>query len=46
MPFGLVGAPSTFMKAVTDIFLACLDKFLVLYMDDLLIYSTSEKEHW
>jgi predicted aspartyl protease/transposase InsO family protein len=45
VPFGLTNGPATFQRYVNDKFLDCLDKFLTIYVDDLLIYSKNEKEH-
>jgi RNase H-like domain found in reverse transcriptase/Reverse transcriptase (RNA-dependent DNA polymerase)/Integrase zinc binding domain/Chromo (CHRromatin Organisation MOdifier) domain/gag-polyprotein putative aspartyl protease len=45
MPFGLCNAPGTFQHFVNDTFSDYLDKFLAAYLDDLLIYSNSLKEH-
>lgn len=45
MPFGLCNAPGTFQHYMNDTFRDFLDEFLVVYLDDLLIYSDSLKEH-
>ena len=45
MPFGLCNAPGTFQHYMNDTFREFLDKFLVIYLDDLLIYSETLAEH-
>ena len=45
VPFRLTGAPGTFQHFVNDTFRGFLDIFLLAYLDDLLIYSKTLKEH-
>lgn len=45
MPFGVTNAPGVFMEYMNRIFQAYLDRFVVVFIDDILIYSKSEKEH-
>jgi hypothetical protein len=45
VPFGLTGAPAVFMKWMQQLFHHLLDKSVVVFLDDILIYSKTEKEH-
>ncbi|CAJ0946624.1 unnamed protein product [Ranitomeya imitator] len=45
MPFGLANAPSVFQSFMHDIFREYLDKFLIVYLDDILIFSDDWESH-
>ncbi|SPC64844.1 uncharacterized protein UHOD_12122 [Ustilago sp. UG-2017b] len=45
MPFGFTNAPASFQHLMNDTFKDMLDRFLIIYLDDLLIYSSTLKQH-
>jgi hypothetical protein len=45
MSFGLTNAPTYFMYMMNKVFMEYLDKFVVVFIDDILVYSRSEEEH-
>ena len=45
MPFGLTNAPVAFMDLIHRVFQPYIDQFVVVFVDDILIYSQSEWEH-
>ena len=45
MPFGWRNVPAAFMNLMNKIFKTFLDKFMVMFIDDILVYSRSHMEH-
>ena len=45
LPFGLTNAPATFMRAMHEIFHDLLDSCVVIYLDDILIFSRTKEQH-
>ena len=45
MPFGLMNAGATFQHAMDIDFVGEIGKFVVIYMDDIIVYSRSDREH-
>jgi hypothetical protein len=45
MSFGLTNAPAYFMNMMIKVFMEYLDKFVMVFIDDILIYSKNDSEH-
>jgi hypothetical protein len=45
MSFGLTNAPTYFMYLMNSVFMDYLDKFVLVFIDDILVYSQNKQEH-
>ena len=46
MPMGLINAPETFMQMMNNLFMDMLDKGVMVFLDDILVYSRMVEEHF
>ena len=45
MSFGLTNAPAVFMQLMNGVFLSYLDSFVIVFIDDILVYSKTKADH-
>ena len=45
LPFGLCNAPSTFQHFINHVFSDIIDQYVLVYIDDILLYSKNTKDH-
>ena len=45
MPFGLINAGATFQRAMDNAFIGLINKFIVVYLNDIMVYSKNQEDH-
>ena len=43
VPFGLTNAPATFIHLMNNVFFSCLDKFVIVFVNEIMVYSKTKE---